>query len=202
MNIKKYGAVLACMLILVALTTFSGCFSADGDGSIKTASTLMISVKESLSDIDWNNDHPGSIKAKLTGCQTNMNSAMDILNSIEISDEEQMQRVYAMKVMGQGYLDFISAGMDIADVIEHYNNAKSAANIYDFDKWDHEIMLANSAIDSACNMLYIAGYRLDQVDPDKISIEMRGALSDMRTKTSYLNLIVDRLNTELKKAIA
>ena len=202
MNIKKYGAVLACMLILVALTTFSGCFSADGDGSIKTASTLMISVKESLSDIDWNNDHPGSIKAKLTGCQTNMNLAMDTLNSIEISDEEQMQRVYAMKLMVQGYLDFISAGTDISDVIEHYNNAKFAANIYDFNTWDHEIMLANSAIDSACNMLYVAEYHLDQVDSDKIPIEMQGALSDMRAKTSYLNLIVNRLNTELKKAVA
>jgi len=202
MNIKKYGVVLACMLILVVLTTFSGCFSADDDDSIETASSLMISVKESLSDIDWNNDHPANIKAKLTGCQTNMNLVMDILNSIEISDEQQMQRVYAMKVMGQGYLDFISAGMDLSDVIEHYNNAKFAANIYDFDTWDHEIILANSAIDSACNMLYIAGYHLDQVDSDKLPIEMRGVLSDMRAKTSYLNLIVDRLNTELKKAIA
>ncbi|WOF16084.1 hypothetical protein F1737_04870 [Methanoplanus sp. FWC-SCC4] len=204
MEIKKKCLVLKplAFFVIVVIMLTSGCLSFNSqNSSTDDIKVTMTNAAEKINSINWNTDHPGNIRAKLLGAETDFTNSFNLLSGIKPETGDESEEIYGLRAISCGYLEMISAMMDLTNVIEHYNYADYYASLYEQDNWVMEIRTADTALASARNKLYSAKYRLDGINMNMVPLNLQGDLTEMKVRMGQLDKIMENLATEFSKAL-
>jgi hypothetical protein len=194
--LKKVISLL--LLIFVLLFSFTaGCTVLGGDNvDIDQMELLMDDAESRIFSIDWNSESPGNIRAQLSAAEIQFTTVFDTLSDANPGNENDTRRIYALRTMSCTYLEMISSMRELANVIEHRDNADYYAAYYEEENWLNEMKASDSALASARNKLYSAQTRINGVNMNLVPLFMQAEVIELKVKIEQMNLLMANLAGE------
>ena len=184
------------ILLLIAGAAVCGCVTEDENYS--EASTLYDHAEMVLSGVDWENEPPELVDAKLQQAEVDLAEALAIVDAIQPeSDSAEPSAAYALRELILAKMAYVSAAREVAAAQIHILNAGEAAEMYQYGDWHIEMNAARGNLDIASTSLSFSDTRMDGINMTLVPLEMRSDVAEAKA----LNDNFDRLIISLENSV-
>ncbi|WP_421907977.1 hypothetical protein [Methanolacinia petrolearia] len=191
------------------ITVFLFCFTAGctvlGGGDtvdIDQMELLMKDAESRISSIDWNSESPGNIRAQLSAVELQFSTVFDTLSKADPDNEDDTRRIYALRTMSCTYLELVSSMRELANVVEHRDNADYYAAYYEEENWLNEMKASDAALASARNKLHSAQTRINGVNMNLVPLFMQADIIKLKVEIEQMNILMTNLAEEYAKVLS
>lgn len=191
------------------MTVFLFCFTAGcsvlGGGDtvdIDQMELLMKDAESRISSIDWNSESPGNIRAQLSAAELQFSTVFDTLSKANPDNEDDTRRIYALRTMSCTYLELVSSMRELANVVEHRDNADYYAAYYEEENWLNEMKASDAALASARNKLHSAQTRINGVNMNLVPLFMQADIIELKVEIEQMNILMANLAEEYAKVLS
>jgi predicted GTPase len=193
------------LLITVFLFCFTAGCSVLGGGDtvdIDQMELLMKDAESRISSIDWNSESPGNIRAQLSAAELQFSTVFDTLSKANPDNEDDTRRIYALRTMSCTYLELVSSMRELANVVEHRDNADYYAAYYEEENWLNEMKASDAALASARNKLHSAQTRINGVNMNLVPLFMQADIIELKVEIEQMNILMANLAGEYAKVLS
>ncbi|ADN36413.1 hypothetical protein Mpet_1660 [Methanolacinia petrolearia DSM 11571] len=193
------------LLITVFLFCFTAGCSVLGGGDtvdIDQMELLMKDAESRVSSIDWNSESPGNIRAQLSAAELQFSTVFDTLSEANPDNEDDTRRIYALRTMSCTYLELVTSMRELANVVEHRDNADYYAAYYEEENWLNEMKASDAALASARNKLHSAQTRINGVNMNLVPLFMQADIIELKVEIEQMNILMTNLAEEYAKVLS
>jgi hypothetical protein len=199
--LKKNMSLLLLMAIIIFCLAFcftAGCsiLSSGDEVDIDQMELLMEDAEMRISSIDWNSESPGNIRAQLSAAELQFSTVFETLSGANPDNEDDTRRIYALRTMSCTDLELVSSMMELANVIEHRDNADYYAAYYEEENWLNEMKASDAALASARNKLHSAQTRINGVNMNLVPLFMQADIIELKVQIEQMNILMTNLAKE------
>ncbi len=201
--IKKRLSITVFALILL-FSLIAGCSFLNGGGEdvdIDEMERLMNDAESRVFSIDWNSESPGNIRARLSAAEYQFSVVFDTLSAAEPDNEDDTRRIYALRTISCTCLEMVSSMRELANVIEHRNNADYYADYYEEESWLQEMRASDAALASARNKLHSAKTRINSINMNLVPLFMQADVIELKVKIDQMDILMANLAEEYARVL-
>ncbi len=195
---RKNLLSIALLIVSLIFCLTAGCTVSGGseEANIDQMELLMKDAESRLFSIDWNSENPGNIRSQLSAAEYQFSVAFDTLSGIKPENEDDTRRIYALRTLSCTYLELISSMRELANVIEHSDNADYYAAYYEEENWRNEMNASDAALASARNKLHSAKTRINGINMNLVPLFMQADIIELKVKIEQMDNLMSNLAEE------
>lgn len=199
---QRSGIPFIVLVFVILIPFVAGCTTPVTESAdIDEIELLMDDAESRLFAIDWNSENPGNIRAQLSASEYQFSVAFDTLSAMNPGNEDDIRKIYALRTISCTYLELISSMRELANVMEHRNNADYYASMYEEGNWKTEMLASDSALASARNMLYSAKVRIGGINMNLVPLSMQADVVELKVRLDQMDTLMTQLADEYAKVL-
>ncbi|UUX92646.1 hypothetical protein [Methanoplanus endosymbiosus] len=197
----KRNLFFLCILFILLFSFTAGCTSENNE-KMERAVKLLESADERINDLDFEDDGAIEIKSQMKAANVDYNEALDILDSIKTSNDDEIKMISALEQMIEA--DIILCEIietDFLDFMTHLENAQAQQEKRNWLMMRAELQAGIDSLESAKSRTASAKSKINSINRNDLPSESKGDLEYMKTEINEVQNILDDGISELNSRI-